>query len=58
VTAGIASYATQARFAEFSAAWCITSHFGLVGKYRYIDMPFEGSRIWFAPITGGVRVSC
>ena len=57
VNVGIASYASQARFAEFEASWRIASHFGLVGKFRYLDMPFEGDRVWFAPITAGAFIS-
>jgi hypothetical protein len=56
VSAGVASYASQARFAEVDASWRIVSHLAIVGEFRYIDMPFGGQRAWFLPLTFGARL--
>lgn len=57
VSAGIASYQSQARFAEFDASIRLMPHFSLLGKARYIDLPVSGARAWFTPITFGARLS-
>jgi hypothetical protein len=56
VGGGIASYGGNARFAEADASVRIFSHFAIVGEFRYIDLPVEGSRAWFTPLTFGARL--
>jgi hypothetical protein len=57
VSAGIASYQSQARFAELDASIRLVPHFSLVGEFRYIDLPVSGARAWFTPLTFGARLS-
>ena len=57
VTAGIASFTNQARFAEVAASWRLITHLAVVGKFRYFDMPYVGQHVWFAPITVGARLT-
>jgi hypothetical protein len=59
VAAGVASYDSQARFAEVDASWRVVSHLAVVTELRYIDLPVGGSggaRAWFLPLTFGVRL--
>ena len=55
VTAGVASYDRQARFAEIDASLRVASHLAVVSEFRYIDLPVGSARAWFTPLTFGAR---
>ena len=57
VAAGVASYESQARFAEIDASFRLAPHFAVVGEFRYIDLPVGSARAWFTPLTLGTRLS-
>jgi hypothetical protein len=56
-TAGVASYASEARFAEFDASLELAPHLAVVSEFRYIDLPVGSARAWFTPLTFGARLS-
>jgi hypothetical protein len=59
VAAGVASYDSQARFAEVDASWRLVSHLAVVTELRYIDLSVGGSggaHAWFLPLTLGARL--
>jgi hypothetical protein len=57
VTAGVASYVGQARFAEIDASLRVAPHLSVVSEFRYIDLPVGSARAWFTPLTLGARLS-
>ena len=56
VTAGVASYSGQARYAAVDVSWRFASHVGIVGEFKYLDMAYNSERVWFHPVTFGIRL--
>jgi hypothetical protein len=57
ITAGLASFDSQARYAKLDASWRVIEHIAIVTTYRYLDVEAGGARAWFRPWTFGVRVN-
>jgi hypothetical protein len=56
VTAGVASFSSQAEFADVEASVKLFSHFALSGKFAYFRMPVAEDHVWFTPLTVGGRL--
>jgi hypothetical protein len=55
-TVGVASYSGQAAFAEADASWRFAPHLAVLAEFRYVNMAFSGQRVWFDPLSAGVRL--
>ena len=57
ITAGVASFDSQARYAKLDVSWRVVQHVAIATNYRYLDVASGGDRAWFRPWTFGVRVN-
>lgn len=56
-TMGVASYVRTARYVSVEAMLRPAAHVGIVARYRYSDMPYNGGRVWLAPFMLGLSTT-